>query len=242
MQPGPSYAPAVGAPALPALISPGGMMAPQGSFVAPAMQPPAMHQPPMHQQAMPPAVRQPPMQQQAMPPAMHQPPMHQPPMQQQAMPPAMPPAMHQPPTHQPPMHQPRAPAPFLPTGTMDHSGGPQPIPMVDGNSPILIGFLVTFQNDPAGKFWPLRSGRVTLGRSGAEPAADIAIADASASGRHAVIVADPATGQAFIADTGSRNGTFINEQKLAPNVQRQLADDDRIRFGSMTLVVKLLAS
>ena len=219
MQPGPSYAPAVGAPALPALISPGGMMAPQGSFVAPAMQPPAMHQPPMHQQAMPPAVRQPPMQQQAMPPA-----------------------MHQPPTHQPPMHQPRAPAPFLPTGTMDHSGGPQPIPMVDGNSPILIGFLVTFQNDPAGKFWPLRSGRVTLGRSGAEPAADIAIADASASGRHAVIVADPATGQAFIADTGSRNGTFINEQKLAPNVQRQLADDDRIRFGSMTLVVKLLAS
>ena len=205
MQPGPSYAPAVGAPALPALISPGGMMAPQGSFVAPAMQPPAMHQPPMQQQAMPPA-------------------------------------MHQPPTHQPPMHQPRAPAPFLPTGTMDHSGGPQPIPMVDGNSPILIGFLVTFQNDPAGKFWPLRSGRVTLGRSGAEPAADIAIADASASGRHAVIVADPATGQAFIADTGSRNGTFINEQKLAPNVQRQLADDDRIRFGSMTLVVKLLAS
>ena len=111
-----------------------------------------------------------------------------------------------------------------------------------GEAPVLIGFLVTFQNEPTGKFWPLRSGRTTLGRSGADNSADVALADASTSARHAVIQGDPSTGQAFIEDAGSRNGTFINEQKLMPATQRQLHDNDRVRLGSITLVVKLLAS
>lgn len=111
-----------------------------------------------------------------------------------------------------------------------------------GGAPVLIGFLVTFQNEPTGKFWPLRSGRTTLGRSGVENEADVALPDASASARHAVVQGDPATGQAFVEDAGSRNGTFINEQKLEKGSQRQLHDNDRLRLGSITLVVKLLAS
>ena len=116
---------------------------------------------------------------------------------------------------------------------------PQPIPETD--SPVLIGFLVTFQNEPTGKFWPLRSGRTLLGRAGVDHQSDIALADASASARHAIVQGDPSTGQAFAEDAGSRNGTYVNEQRLPKGEQRQLHDNDRLRLGSITLVVKLLA-
>ena len=125
--------------------------------------------------------------------------------------------------------------------TADNVAPPQPIPGA-GGSPVLIGFLVTFQNEPTGKFWPLRSGRTTVGRGGVDNEADVALPDASASARHAVVQGDPSTGQAFVEDAGSRNGTFINEQKLDKGAQRQLHDNDRLRLGSITLVVKLLAS
>jgi pSer/pThr/pTyr-binding forkhead associated (FHA) protein len=120
------------------------------------------------------------------------------------------------------------------------SGAP---PMMAGaNMPkVLVGFLVTFQNDPGGSFWPLHSGRATLGRSAGE-GIDIALQDASASSRHASIHADPATGQAFVEDDGSRNGTFLNEARLASGERRQLHDNDRLRLGSTTFVVKLLVS
>jgi pSer/pThr/pTyr-binding forkhead associated (FHA) protein len=107
--------------------------------------------------------------------------------------------------------------------------------------PVLVGFLVTFQNDATGAFWPLRSGQTQLGRSAGD-GVDIALNDASASGRHASIHADPATGQAFAQDDGSRNGTFLNEARLPPNERRQLRDNDRLRLGSTTFVIKLLVS
>jgi len=107
---------------------------------------------------------------------------------------------------------------------------------------VLVGFLVTFQNDPGGSFWPVHSGRTQLGRSGGDSGIDIAISDGSASSRHATVHADPATGQAFVEDDNSRNGTFLNEQKLSPGDRRQLRDNDRLRLGSTTFVVKLLVS
>jgi pSer/pThr/pTyr-binding forkhead associated (FHA) protein len=106
---------------------------------------------------------------------------------------------------------------------------------------VLVGFLVTFQSDPGGSFWPVHSGRIQLGRSAGE-GIDIALQDASASSRHASIHADPATGQAFIEDDGSRNGTFLNEARLGSGERRQLRDNDRLRLGSTTFVVKLLVS
>lgn len=125
--------------------------------------------------------------------------------------------------------------------TADRVAPPRPI-ADPGGAPVLIGFLVTFQNEPTGKFWPLRSGRTTVGRSGVDSPADVELQDASASARHAVLQGDPTTGQAFVEDAGSRNGTFVNEQKLNKGDQRQLQDNDRLRLGSITLVVKLLAS
>jgi pSer/pThr/pTyr-binding forkhead associated (FHA) protein len=106
---------------------------------------------------------------------------------------------------------------------------------------VLVGFLVTFQNEPAGLFWAVHSGDTHIGRAGSDKC-EIGINDASASSKHATIHADPATGQAFVEDQNSRNGTFLNERKLTPGEQRQLHDNDRLRLGSTTLVVKLLVS
>ncbi|MGK3987652.1 FHA domain-containing protein [Sorangium sp. So ce136] len=107
---------------------------------------------------------------------------------------------------------------------------------------VLVGFIVTFQNDPGGSFWPIYSGRTQIGRAGADPATEIGLPDASASSRHASLHADPTTGQAFIEDDGSRNGTFVNEQRLAQGERRQLRDNDRLRLGSTTFVVKVLVA
>jgi len=106
---------------------------------------------------------------------------------------------------------------------------------------ILVGFLVTFQNEANGIFWPIRSGRTQIGRAGSDRI-DVGINDASASSKHATVSADPSTGQAYVQDEGSRNGTFLNEQKLGSGEQRQLHDNDRLRLGSTTLVIKLLVS
>jgi pSer/pThr/pTyr-binding forkhead associated (FHA) protein len=119
---------------------------------------------------------------------------------------------------------------------------PAPVAAAPAGARVLVGFLVTFQNDPGGSFWPVYSGRTQLGRASGDTGADVAIADASASSRHASVHADPSTGQAYVEDDGSRNGTFLNEQRLPPGERRQLRDNDRLRVGSTTFVVKLLVS
>lgn len=131
-----------------------------------------------------------------------------------------------------------APPPLVSLGKL--SGASPPVSSASGPK-VLVGFLVTFQNEPSGSFWPVYSGRLQLGRSTGE-GVDIALQDASASSRHASLHADPSTGQAFVEDDGSRNGTFLNEQKLLPGDRRQLRDNDRLRLGSTTFVVKLLVS
>jgi hypothetical protein len=135
----------------------------------------------------------------------------------------------------PPMMQP---PPMMSPGSL--SGGPGAARVPEGPK-VLVGFLVTFQNDPGGSFWPIHSGRTQLGRSSSE-GVDIALQDASASSKHASIHADPATGQGFVEDDGSRNGTFLNEARLSSGERRQLRDNDRLRLGSTTFVVKLLVS
>ncbi len=139
------------------------------------------------------------------------------------------PSMH---TAGPPM----APPPMVSPGAFK-----APSPAAAAGSKVLVGFLVTFHNEPSGAFWPVHSGRLQLGRQGAS-GVDVGIGDASASARHASVIADPTTGQAFVEDDGSRNGTFVNEQRLGQGEQRQLRDNDRIRIGSTTIVVKLLVA
>ena len=104
----------------------------------------------------------------------------------------------------------------------------------------LRGFIVTYQANTKGDFWPLNGGRVTVGRSSSGDQIDIPLADATISSRHAMIVVDGTTGSVSVEDTGSTNGTYVNEEHLGFNGRRELRDGDRVRFGGFTTIVKLI--
>ncbi len=104
----------------------------------------------------------------------------------------------------------------------------------------LRGFLVTYQANTKGDFWPLHGGRVTIGRSSSGDQVDVPLADATISSRHAMIVVDGSTGSVSVEDTGSTNGTYVNEEHLGFNGRRELRDGDRVRFGGFSTIVKLI--
>jgi len=61
-------------------------------------------------------------------------------------------------------------------------------------------------------------------------------AELGVSRYHAEIVLKD--GEYFLKDMGSRNGTWINQDKIQPYRQMPLNDNDQIRFGHFTLLVK----
>jgi hypothetical protein len=85
-----------------------------------------------------------------------------------------------------------------------------------------------------GTMHPLLDQEATIGRT---PANSIALRDASVSAHHARVVR---TDEGFlIEDVGSRNGTYINSEKLAE--KRLLADGDLVRLGKIILTFNLAA-
>lgn len=74
----------------------------------------------------------------------------------------------------------------------------------------------------------LGPGRRVIGR---DDGADITIDDRKISRRHATV--EVASGRALLADAGSTNGTWVNDQRVANN--RELHDGDRIRMGQVRL-------
>ena len=81
-------------------------------------------------------------------------------------------------------------------------------------------------NGPKGPI-TLSSTVLTIGRI---PGSDILMEDPQSSGHHAEI---RPVGQGYsVVDLGSRNGTYVNEQKLVPQVPRPLHTGDRIRIGN----------
>jgi hypothetical protein len=105
---------------------------------------------------------------------------------------------------------------------------------------ILRGFLVAYGTDPAGAFWPLTGGRLTVGRLGGSDGIDVSLQDPTISSRHAAMVVDPASGTITVEDTGSTNGTFVNDEHIGFNGRRDLRDGDRLRFGGFTTIVKVI--
>ncbi len=75
--------------------------------------------------------------------------------------------------------------------------------------------------------YTLKEGQNLIGRL---PDSPIPISHPTASGRHAVIHAEG--GEYFVEDVGSRNGTFVNQQRIQGRVK--LNHDDAIRFGDAT--------
>jgi diguanylate cyclase (GGDEF)-like protein len=76
----------------------------------------------------------------------------------------------------------------------------------------------------------LPAGRSTIGR---KPDNDVVIADPSASRVHAAFEYDPADDVVVVRDLGSRNGTFVNHERLTG--ARPLAHNDQLRIGQHLL-------
>ncbi len=113
-----------------------------------------------------------------------------------------------------------------------------PAPNLPPNA--LRGFLVSYQSNTQGDFWPLHGGRKTVGRANSGEQVDIPLSDATISSRHAAIIVDATAGSVQVEDTGSTNGTFVNEDHIGFNGKRELRDGDKVRFGGYTTVVKVI--
>jgi hypothetical protein len=119
--------------------------------------------------------------------------------------------------------------------------GPGAAPAVNLPPNALRGFLVSYQSNTQGDFWALNGGRKTVGRANSGEQVDIPLSDATISSRHAAIVVDGVAGTIQIEDTGSTNGTFVNEEHIGFNGKRELRDGDKIRFGGYTTLVKVIS-
>ena len=104
----------------------------------------------------------------------------------------------------------------------------------------LRGFVISYQSNPAGEFWPLTGGRKVIGRANSGEQVDIPLADATTSSRHAALTVDGTSGTVTLEDTGSTNGTFVNEEHVGFNGRRDLKDGDKLRFGGYVAFVKII--
>ena len=172
----------------------------------------------------------------------------QPPQQQQAYGGAPPPQQQQqaygapqaqPAQGQPMFNQPvqQSSPPAGAAGAMQAS----PDPTAGANmTKALRGFIVTYQTNTNGDFWALTGGRHVVGRAGSGETVDIPLADPTISSKHAVVAVDGSAGTVSLEDTGSTNGTFVNDEHLGFNGRRDLRDGDRVRFGGFTTIVKIV--
>ncbi len=75
---------------------------------------------------------------------------------------------------------------------------------------------------------------ITIGRS---PENDIVLYNRLVSKSHAYLDVGSSDEAVYLVDTGSTNGTFVNNVPLAPRGNYELADGDEISFGPETKVV-----
>ena len=69
---------------------------------------------------------------------------------------------------------------------------------------------------------------------GRDEVCDVRLESKTVSRRHAIVF--ERNGRWWIADTGSYNGTFVNDDRVPPGVAIQLHHADRIRLGSEVLL------
>jgi len=100
--------------------------------------------------------------------------------------------------------------------------------------PVVKGGVPTARLETAGRDVLLAPGANLLGRL---PEAAVWIESGAVSRRHAVVTVTD--GGASIEDLGSKNGTFVNRERVRG--VRPLSDGDEIRLGPVRLVFRLLA-
>ncbi|CAN5592928.1 hypothetical protein BH11ARM2_BH11ARM2_04710 [soil metagenome] len=80
------------------------------------------------------------------------------------------------------------------------------------------------------------NGPVTVGR---DSACTIRFDDLELSPVHAEF--RPGTGGIYVVDKASESGTFVNDDRIAPETPRQLADGDKVRMGGSVLQFRVNA-
>lgn len=76
--------------------------------------------------------------------------------------------------------------------------------------------------------------RIVIGRG---VSSDVRLPDASVSHRHATLHVE--AGGVSLSDDGSRNGTFVGRQRLAPRAPHTLKSGDLVRLGRVWLEVRI---
>lgn len=89
--------------------------------------------------------------------------------------------------------------------------------------------LTVLTGSRSGHMVTMREDRVIIGRA---PQAELRLEDDGISRHHADITS--ATGRAWIEDLGSRNGTFVNGDRISDKVE--LKDGDKIQVGRGTVL------
>lgn len=93
-----------------------------------------------------------------------------------------------------------------------------------------------------GKTYALKDGINYLGRAGQFPV-DVDLAEQEKTpfitNRHSVIYFQ--NGQLFLADPGSKVGTYLNRTKIATGKKIPLKADDEVQLGNVALQVKVIA-
>lgn len=69
---------------------------------------------------------------------------------------------------------------------------------------------------------------------GRDPVSQVRIESKTVSRRHALVA--QRDGRWWIADTGSANGTFLNDRRIPPGVALQLRHADRVRVGAEVIL------
>ena len=110
----------------------------------------------------------------------------------------------------------------------------------EGSPRMLAGFIISYDTHPLGRFWPIYQGKNRIGRQGSGAELDIELDHPTTSSRHAVVFAAACPGRLKIEDTGSTNGTLINGARLVPGSRQELKDGDRVRFGLLSTIVKIV--
>jgi hypothetical protein len=104
----------------------------------------------------------------------------------------------------------------------------------------LVGFLVTYDLNPDGLYYPVYEGHSLVGRKDAAPGLDVGIEHPTVSSNHAAFHLDSNKHMAQVEDLQSANGTLLNNTAIAGQGRREVRDGDRLRFGGVNVVLKLV--
>jgi len=86
-----------------------------------------------------------------------------------------------------------------------------------------------------GKVIPVAGPQFIIGR---DPTCQLRPASQAISKQHCSIL--QRENKVFVKDYGSTNGTFINDQQLTPNAEREVKAGDRIRLGPLDFSIQIV--